>query len=61
MKFFKYLKDIKVILFLIILIMLIVNTVLFLDSKLSKSTDSILYINVLVLLCVVFMVIIYRL
>ena len=53
MKFFKYLKDIKVILFLIILIMSIVNTVLFLDPNLSKSTDSILYINVLVLLCVV--------
>lgn len=60
MSFFKYLKDIKVFLILIVFIMIIVNTIILLDPNLSKSIDSLIYINILVIITsIVFLIISY--
>ena len=60
MSFFKYLKDIKVFLILIVFIMIIVNTIILLDPNLSKSIDSLIYINILVITTsIVFLIISY--
>ena len=60
MSFFKYLKEIKVFLILIVFMMIIVNTIILLDPNLSKSTDSLIYINILVIITsIVFLIISY--
>ncbi|MEG2195686.1 MAG: HAMP domain-containing sensor histidine kinase, partial [Terrisporobacter sp.] len=61
MSFFKYLKEIKMLIILIVFIMIIVNAVMLLDPYLSKSMDSLIYINVLILLTtLIFLFISYR-
>ncbi|MEG1411162.1 MAG: sensor histidine kinase [Terrisporobacter sp.] len=50
MSFLKYLKEIKILIILIVFIMIIVDVVMLLDPYLSKSMDSLIYINMLVLL-----------
>lgn len=47
MKFIDYLKEVKILLILVFQIVLIVNVVIFLDPYLSKSIESLLYINLL--------------
>lgn len=59
MSFFKYLKEIKIFLILIVFIMIIVNTIILLDPNLSKSTDSLIYINILVIITSIVFSIIY--
>ncbi len=60
MSFFKYLKEIKIFLILIVFIMIIVNTIILLDPNLSKSIDSLIYINILVIITsIVFLIISY--
>lgn len=60
MSFFKYLKNNIIFLFLIIFIMIIVNTVMILDPYISKSIDSLIYINLLVSIStVIFLAIAY--
>lgn len=60
MSFLKYLKEIKVFLILIVFIMIIVNTIILLDPNLSKSIDSLIYINILVIITsIVFLIISY--
>lgn len=49
----KYLKEVKIFLILIIFIMLIVDVTVLLDPNLSKSIDTLIYINILSILSVV--------
>ncbi|WP_343346572.1 sensor histidine kinase [Terrisporobacter petrolearius] len=49
----KYLREIKIFLILIIFIMLIVDVTVLLDPNLSKSVDTLIYINILSILSVV--------
>ncbi len=49
----KYLREVKIFLILIIFIMLIVDVTVLLDPNLSKSIDTLIYINILSILSVV--------
>ena len=60
MSFFKYLKSNIIFLVLVIFIMIIVNTVMILDPYISKSMDSLIYINLLTsITTVIFLAIAY--
>ena len=50
MRFLKYLKEIKEYIIMIISILIIVNTVMILDPYISKSIESLIYIDVLILI-----------
>ena len=53
MSLLKYLREVKIFLILIIFIMLIVDVTVLLDPNLSKSIDTLIYINILSILSVV--------
>lgn len=60
MSFFKYLKDNIIFLILVIFIMIIVNIVMLIDPYISKSIDSLIYINLLAsITTVIFLAIAY--
>lgn len=60
MSFFKYLKDNITFLILVVFIMVIVNTVMLIDPYISKSIDSLIYINLLAsITTVIFLAIAY--
>lgn len=58
MNLLKYLKEIRLYLILVIFITIIVNIILLLDPYLSKSIESLIYINILVVLTTVIFIII---
>lgn len=60
MSFLKYLKDNITFLILVVFIMVIVNTVMLIDPYISKSIDSLIYINLLAsITTVIFLAIAY--
>ena len=56
MSLIKYLKEIRLYIILVVLILLISDITIFLDPNLSKSIDTLIYINILIILATIIVI-----